>query len=152
MQIETQKKTSIFLGKKKQLIFSLRVHIFYKRGNTKRITDDQHSPPSVITTETLSVDVADHTKDLKFFLFLLRHTAFYYYYYMYIELFYSCFSPQINTPSTDYAEKQGENKTRNRTIGIKPNRILLSLMFCAYGTTGRENILQTIVLLKTMMT
>lgn len=71
---------------------------------------------------------------------------------MYIELFYSCFSPQINTPSTDYAEKQGENKTRNRTIGIKPNRILLSLMFCAYGTTGRENILQTIVLLKTMMT
>lgn len=75
-RLRHRKKTLTFLGKKiSNFYFSLSVDTFYRQRNTKRITDDQHSPSLVITTEILSMDASDHTKDLKFFLLLLRRTV-----------------------------------------------------------------------------
>lgn len=48
------------------------------------MTVDQHSLSLVIASEISSMDASDNSKDLKFFMLLLRHTDYYHYYSVYI--------------------------------------------------------------------
>lgn len=95
--MKIQRETSTFPEKKKRstFYFSMRDDVVYRKGNMKRITDDQHSLSLVITTEILVMDASDHSEGLTFFLLLLRHADCYYCYNIYIQLSYSHFSPLI---------------------------------------------------------
>lgn len=96
-QMKIQRETSTFPEKKKRstFYFSMRDDVVYRKGNMKRITDDQHSLSLVITAEILVMDASDHSEGLTFFLLLLRHADCYYCYNIYIQLSYSHFSPLI---------------------------------------------------------